>query len=35
MRKAFDRLALAEPLREMLDPAFEAMCQGLRNDQAR
>jgi hemoglobin len=34
MRRAFDRAGTSAELRAMLDPAFAAMCQGLRNDAA-
>jgi hemoglobin len=32
MRKAFETAAVPAEVRSMLDPAFTAMCQGLRND---
>jgi hemoglobin len=32
MREAFEAAAVAPEVRAMLDPAFTAMCQGLRND---
>jgi hemoglobin len=32
MREAFEAAGVAPAVRAMLDPAFSAMCQGLRND---
>jgi hemoglobin len=32
MRQAFEVANVSSPVRQMLDPAFAAMCQGLRND---
>ena len=32
MREAFEAVDVAPEVRAMLDPAFSAMCQGLRND---
>ncbi len=32
MRKAFETAGVSSEVRAMLDPAFNAMCQGLRND---